>query len=321
MAKSAVITGGSGFVGTHLARALADEGVEVTSLDPSPPTAPAPSRWVEADVRDAAAVDQVVRGADVVYHLASVVGVDACLGAASTVIDVIVTGTRNVLESADRHDVRVVALSSSEVLGRNPDLPWTEESDRVLGPTSTDRWGYASAKAVAEHLAIAWHRERGLPVTVVRPFNAYGEHQRRGFVVVEVLRALLSREAAPVDGDGSDRRCYTYVADLVDGIVRAADEPLAEGEVIHLGSTESVSVLELVDRAASILGVEPDVRHVDATSRHGRGFAPIGDRRPAVAKAATYLGWEATTSLEEGLARTAVWIEHQLSRPLGAPTV
>ncbi|MGB6058707.1 MAG: NAD-dependent epimerase/dehydratase family protein [Microthrixaceae bacterium] len=306
MARIALVTGGSGFVGGHLSERLVDNGWTVRVLDLRRPALERPVDWIDADVRDKEAMTRAAAGVEVIFHLGAVVGVDRAIQDPVESIDVTVTGTLCALEAAAARGASLVHLSSSEVLGMNTDLPWTEESNRVLGSALTDRWSYGSAKAAAEHLVLAGAPLRSVAATVIRPFNVYGPRQERRFVVPLMLDAALSGSAVRVHGDGTQTRSFTYVDDVVSGIVAAGNKP-GVGPLFHLGSTDEVSIMSLakliVDKSAS----SSPVCLEDPSVTWGERFEDIGRRLPDASQAQSLLGWTATTSLERGLDRTIEW--------------
>lgn len=312
MTGSVLITGGNGFVGRHLARSLVGAGHAVRTLDICTGPDLDGVDAIFGDVRDRRVLKEVMDDVEVVFHLASVVGVEACLAQPLETIDVAVNGTMAVLEVAQLESAKVVLVSSSEVLGINPNLPWDEGAERVLGPTTVPRWGYGSAKAVAEHLAFAWVSEHGLDVSVARPFNVYGPGQHPSFVVPSIIRALLAGEPAPVAGPGTATRAFTYVDDLVDGL-RLMAAHAGEPRVFHLGATEETSINDLVDLIHRLLG-----RTGTAERRPARHEGPISDvdvprRVPDTDAAERSLGWRATTSLEVGLRATIESLRDEMS--------
>ncbi|GAT67118.1 epimerase [Planomonospora sphaerica] len=309
-AVRAVVTGGSGFVGGHLVDRLVTRGDEVTVFDGAPPAGPAGrehARYVQGDVRDLDRLaEAVTRGVDVVYHLAAVVGVDRYLARPLDVIDVNFSGTRNVLELAARAGARVVVASTSEVFGKNPSVPWSEDGDRVLGPTTADRWTYASSKALGEHLTFAFGRQHGLAATVVRYFNVYGPRQRPAYIVSRSVHRALNGLPPVVYDRGRQSRCFTYVADAVEGTLLAAARPEAVGRAFNLGSTRETSVAEVVALIAELTGAGPALP-VDTAERLGPAYEDLPRRVPDTARARTLLGWECVTPLRDGLVETIEW--------------
>jgi UDP-glucose 4-epimerase len=308
-----VVTGGSGFVGGHLVERLVARGDDVVVYD----TAPLPGHWkaarensayVPGDIRDAERIAAAINpGVDVVYHLAAVVGVDHYLSRPLDVIDVNFTGTRNVLQAALRAGARVVVASTSEVFGKNPAVPWAEDGDRVLGPTTTDRWAYSTSKALAEHLTFAFGRQHDLEATVVRFFNAYGPAQRPAYVLSRSLHRALNGLPPVLYDDGRQTRCFTYIEDIVDGTVLAGTAPSAVGQAFNIGSMVETTVAEALGLVAELTGFgEPSVR-VDTAVKLGAAYEDLPRRVPDNTKARTVLGWNCETSLKEGLVRTIDW--------------
>ncbi|WP_433496303.1 NAD-dependent epimerase/dehydratase family protein [Sphaerimonospora sp. CA-214678] len=307
-----VVTGGSGFVGGHLVERLVSGGDEVTVFDGSPPPEHSPAHGhvghVSGDVRDAAALRRAIpRGVDVVYHLAAVVGVDEYLARPLDVIDINFTGTRNVLDAAHAAGARVVVASTSEVFGKNPAVPWREEDDRVLGPTTADRWAYSTSKALTEHLVFAFARRHGLAASIVRYFNVYGPRQRPGFLISRSVHRALNGRPLVVYDEGKQTRCFTFVADAVDGTILAGTRPEAVGEVFNIGSMTETLVGDAIHLIAELAGTEPGLVSVDTGEKLGRGYEDLARRIPDSGKAHRVLGWSCPTSLRAGVRETIGW--------------
>lgn len=305
-ARRALVTGGAGFLGGHLVERLVRAGWDVVVLDWRRPDLDAPFEWVEADVVDAAAVAEAASSTTVIYHLAAVVGVGPLLDDPLGAIDVTIDGTRAVLAAAAANGAGIVHLSTSEVLGTNPEVPWDEGAVRTVGAAHVDRWAYASAKATAEHLVLVGARRHDLPATVVRPFNVYGPRQRPGFVVPSMVAAALAGRPIPVHDAGDQTRCFTYIDDIVDALVRLGDKP-AITPVLHLGSAEETSVAALAGLVARLVGSDRPPEHRSMASVWGEHGGRIDRRVPDASLARHLLGWEATTGLVEGLGRTIEW--------------
>ncbi|WP_026413636.1 NAD-dependent epimerase/dehydratase family protein [Actinomadura oligospora] len=305
-----VVTGGSGFVGSHLVESLLARGHEVTVFDGAeapPDGAGGLVEHVRGDVRDTEALARAVRpGVDVVYHLAAMVGVDQYLAKPLEVIDVNFGGTRNVLELSAKAGARVVVASTSEVFGKNPDVPWREDGDRVLGPTTADRWTYSSSKALSEHLTFAFARTHGLDASVVRYFNVYGPRQRPAYLVSRSLHRALNDLPPVVYDQGRQTRCFTYVADVVAGTVLAGTHPDAVGDVFNIGSMTETTIAEAVRLIASLTGSAAPVP-VDTATALGSAYEDLPRRIPDNTKARKVLGWDCSTTLAEGLAKTVEW--------------
>ena len=315
--RSVLLTGVAGFVGSHLAADLLARGYTVHGLDVADPGAarlldPVVDHpnfaYTRADVRDADAVRAWYRPeAETLYHLASVVGVRRYMEDPLGLIDIVVGGTRTLLELAAQHDTRFLLTSTSEVFGKNPAVPWAEDGDRVLGPTSVDRWSYSSAKAVCEHMVYGMHRARGLRFSIVRLFNAYGPGQNPIYVVSQSVQRALRGEAPQVFDTGRQTRCFTYVGDVVEGIVRAGERSEALGEVFNLGSDRESTIAEVVRTVCEQAGYDLPPETFDTAAEYGEVYEDIPRRVPAVGKARALLGWEAGTSLADGVKQTVEW--------------
>jgi len=314
-----LITGGFGFLGSHLAEAFLERGDQVIALDVG---SQAKVRHLIDDDRFRPVVDSVMNPeildglaaqVDLIYHLAAVVGVEHYVADPYHVLNVNVNGTQNVLRAAYKHGRRLVFSSTSEVYGRNPTVPWTEDADRVLGPTMIDRWCYSTSKAVGEHFCLAYRR-LGLPVTILRYFNVYGPRLDRldvGRVITIFLGQCLRGDPVTVIGDGSQTRCFTYVDDAVRATMAAGLLSRAIGEVINVGSDVETSIRELAERMIEIAGGPSTIRLVPQESIYGPSYEDVGRRVPRLTRMREILDVEATVSLAEGLARTIAWFREE----------
>lgn len=321
--KKALITGGAGFVGSHLAERLLADGYDVTVLDNLSTGRPEnvasldvdPSfRMVVGDILDEQVVDRLVADCEVVFHLAAAVGVGLILSDSIQSFRTNVLGTETVLESAARHRTKILVASTSEVYGKVTRLPQQEDDDVLLGPTSVSRWSYAASKMLDEFVALAYHRE-GLPAVIFRLFNTVGPRQtgRYGMVVPRFVEAALSGRPLPVHGDGLQSRCFLHVEDAVDGIVRLERARAAVGEVFNVGSVEQVTILELAKRVLGVAKrhriVESDLVAQDMISFTSYeeaypdgGFEDIRCRMPDIAKIHALTKWRPRRTLDEILA-------------------
>lgn len=312
MTRFALVTGGSGFVGGHLTERLIENGWSVRVLDIVEPSLDAEVEWIDADVRDADAVRAGARDCDTIFHLGAVVGVRPLLEDPIQTIDVTVNGTRNALEAAAAHGASLIHLSSSEALGINPDLPWAEDTNRMIGSALVDRWSYAAAKATAEHVVLAGANSRNVRATVIRPFNVYGPRQRSRFVVPIMVDAALAGDPIPVNDGGTQTRCFTYITDVVDAVMCAGEKP-GVGRLLHVGSTDEISILELARRIDEMVGGDAGIAHHSPSDQFGDGYQDIVRRVPDPSLARAVLGWSATTPLDDGLRRTIDWARDQLN--------
>ncbi|HKV45513.1 MAG TPA: GDP-mannose 4,6-dehydratase [bacterium] len=313
-----LVTGGAGFIGSHLVDALLSRGDEVWALDNLSTgrtdniahlsTNPR-FKFVTGSILDARIVREAVAACDTVYHLAAAVGVRYIVTDPLRGIVTNVQGTENVLEAAYLHRRKIVLASSSEVYGKSTSAPLREDDDRVLGPTTINRWSYSSSKAIDEHFAFAY-AAKGLSVVVLRFFNSYGPRIHSngyGTVIARFVRQALSGEPMTVHGDGRQTRCFTHVADTVRGIVAAGDTPRANGQVFNIGSTHEISVLELAHIIKSLCGSSSPVGLVPYEDYYGQSFEDTRRRVPDITRASEILGFQPRVPLEQGLRQTIAW--------------
>jgi len=316
--SNVVVTGGYGFIGSHLVSALLSRGNSVTVFDFAKNTRDSdiafdlhPNfRFVQGDVTDISALEKALTpGVDKVFHLAAIVGVRNYLKDPLRVLDVNVTGTRNVLELSRRHGTHVVFASTSEVFGKNPNPPFAEDDDRVLGSTRTARWSYSTSKAMAEHLVFAMHTAHAMPVTVVRYFNVYGPRQAPIFVISQSIHRILNGRRPLLYDSGDQTRCFTYVDDAVAGTLLAADTSAAIGEAFNIGSMTETTMRDVVDLAIKIANVDSvsGTEIVDTAAQYGDRYEDIPRRIPDSTKAQRELGWRLRVDVEEGIRRTIEW--------------
>ena len=314
-----LITGGAGFLGSHLAEAWLDRGQEVTILDPAGDLkvrhlrANPHFRAIRESVLSREILDGLVAWSDLVYHLAAVVGVEHYVGDPYQVLTVNINGTQEVLTAAFRHGKKVVFSSTSEVYGRNTAVPFDEDGDRVLGSTRTDRWCYATSKAAGEHFCFAFAR-MGLRVVVLRYFNVYGprlDQMDRGRVMTIFIGQLRRGEPVTVIGDGFQTRTFTYVDDAVRATVQAGLRAEAEGQAINVGSEEEVSIRDLASRMVRIAGSSSRIIFVPSDAVYAHGYEDIPRRVPSVSRMRALLGVRAETTLDVGLGQTIEWFKRQ----------
>lgn len=311
--KHALVTGGAGFIGSHLTEALLGRGWRVSVLDDLSTgsrdnlrhLAPGERlRFVEGSVLDRERVERLVEDCDVVVHLAAAVGVERIIDGPVDTIEINVVGTHHVLRAAALRRTRVLLASSSEVYGKSEAVPFPEDGDRILGPTTRLRWSYATSKAVGEHLGLAYHRQAGLPVTVVRPFNTVGPRQsgRYGMVVPRFVRQAVRGEALTVYGDGRQRRSFCDVRDVVAAVVSLLERDDANGEVFNVGSEDEIEILELarlVLRLATGGAADARIELVPYDRAYGPGFEDMRRRQPDTAKLRRLTGWRPRIALEQ----------------------
>lgn len=305
-----LITGGAGFIGSHLAESLLDDGHVVTLLDDF-----STGRFaniahldghqdlsiIKGDVKDSELVIDCVKEADQVYHLASAVGVQLVVEKPVHTIETIVHGTSTVLEACSRFRRPVLITSTSEVYGKATKMPFSEEDDSVTGPPSRRRWCYACAKALDEFLALAhWHECR-LPVVVVRLFNTVGPRQtgQYGMVIPNFIRQALNNRPIRVFGDGSQSRCFCHVSDVVRGLREVLGPPSTRGELFNIGSHNEVSILELAERIRDFVGSSSEIVQIPYEEAYGKGFEDMKRRVPDISKISNAIGFEPQMGLDE----------------------
>jgi len=309
-----LLTGGAGFVGSHLAEALLDAGhsVEIIddlstgSMDNIAHLAGGPGFRCTVDtVMNEALVGEMVGRADIVFHLAAAVGVKLIVEAPVRTIETNVHGTEVVLQAARRHGTPVVVFSTSEVYGKSTSVPFAETADLVMGPTSKHRWAYACSKALDEFLALAYFREFGLPVIVVRLFNTVGPRQtgRYGMVIPSFVSQALAGNPITVYGDGTQSRAFTYVGDVVNGLLRLMTAPDVHGEVFNIGNDEEISIMALARKVKAMTGSASDIVLVPYDKAYEAGFEDMPRRVPDLRKIRDAVGYVPSVGLEEILRR------------------
>ena len=311
---SVLVTGGAGFIGSHLVDRLLSDGHAVTVLDNLSTGRAAnlahlaghPRLHIEmGSVLEEPVVADLVSRADLVYHLAAAVGVGHVVRDPLRTILTNTQGTETVLKHAAGRGVRVVFASTSEVYGVSEHLPFREEGPRVLGPTWIHRWGYSTSKALDEHLCFAY-ADHGLPVSIVRYFNIYGprlDPAGYGSVMARFLSQALADEPLTVHGDGGQSRCFTYVTEAVEATLRAGTVPAALGQVYNVGSAFEITIAELARRVIAATASASPVTFVPYDLAFGPGFADTRRRVPDTTKAWRELGWRAEVDLAAGLAQ------------------
>lgn len=318
-----LITGGAGFLGSHLADALLARGDEVAILDSASDLKVRHQlenprfRYVRDSIFNREILEGLISWCDVVYHLAAVVGVEHYVGDPYQVLNVNVNGTQNVLTLAFKAHKKVVFSSTSEVYGKSSSVPFREDGDRVLGSTRIDRWCYATSKAVGEHFCFAFHKI-GLPVVVLRYFNVYGPRLDRmdvGRVITIFLGQLLRGKPLTVIGDGEQTRSFTYVEDAIRATVAAGLKEEAVGNVINIGSDEEVSIKQLAAMMIALSGSPSSVTFVPQESIYGDSYEDIPRRVPDNRRMREILGVIPQVALEDGLRRTIEWFRAQGIEP------
>ena len=319
MQNKVMITGVAGLIGSHLAERLLEDGCLVYGLDCvdietcrnlESVRECSNFSYFKGDIRLRDDLEKFFKhDATVLYHLASVVGVNHYMEDPLSLIDIGVFGTRSLIDLCRNHEVRMLFASTSEVYGRNPVLPWSETDDRVLGATNVDRWSYSSAKGLCEHMLFGVHHKYNWPMSIVRFFNVYGPRQNPIYVVSKsVHRALNGLPPELYDG-GEQTRCFTYIDDVINGIIKAATYDNALGEIINLGNPVENTMSEVMDAVLKATGSNLSPDKILTDERYGKVYEDIPRRVPAVDKAKLLLDWQPTTSMEMGVKKTVEWVK------------
>ncbi|MBX3297393.1 MAG: GDP-mannose 4,6-dehydratase [Acidobacteria bacterium] len=305
-----LITGGAGFVGSHLADKLIAEGHEITVIDDLSTGRYSNVEHLEGHERFHLIIDTVlnqplmeelVRETDRVFHMASAVGVRLIMEQPVKTIETIFHGTDVVLKFCSRYRKRVLIPSTSEVYGKGASVPFREEDDLLTGATDKHRWAYACAKTLDEFLALAHWKETRLPVVVVRLFNTVGPRQtgQYGMVVPRFVHAAMKNEPISIHGDGTQSRCFGHVLDVVEGLTKVLETPACFGQVINLGNDEETSIKQLAEKAIELAGSSSELHFVSYDEVYGEGFEDMQRRVPSLDKAKRLVGYQPTRSLAD----------------------
>jgi UDP-glucose 4-epimerase len=309
-----LITGGAGFVGSHLAEELLRRGEEVFVIDDLSTgridNIEALKRhpkfhYVIDSVHNEPVLAELIDRCDVVYHLAAAVGVKLIVESPVNTIETNVHGTEVVLKLANKKKKKVLITSTSEVYGKSISLPFREDQDLVLGPTTKGRWSYACSKAIDEFLAIAYWHEKRLPVVIVRLFNTVGPRQtgRYGMVIPNFVQQALNGEAITVYGDGNQSRAFGYVGDIVRALADLGQHPQAVGEVFNIGNTKEITINALAERIKEMTGSKSEIVHIPYDRAYEQGFEDMPRRVPDISKIQRLIGYVPTVDLEQILER------------------
>ena len=306
----ALITGGAGFIGSHLAEALLNAGHDVDVIDNLSTGSIRNIGHLKPNPRFKYAIDtltnepllaELVDRNDVIFHFAAAVGVKLIVEEPVHTIETNVHGTEVVLKHANKKKKKVVIASTSEVYGKSTDVPFREDADLVMGATVKHRWAYACSKAIDEFLALAYYKERGLPVIIVRFFNTVGPRQtgQYGMVLPSFVRQALASEPITVFGDGTQSRSFTYVGDVVECLLKLVNEPRAVGQVFNIGNMEEVTILRLAEIVKERTGSSSTIEFVPYDKAYEAGFEDMPRRVPHLGKVQNLVGYEPKVQLNE----------------------
>jgi UDP-glucose 4-epimerase len=306
----ALITGGAGFIGSHLAEALLNEGHEVDIIDNLSTGSIRNVGHLKSNPRFKYTIDtltnepllaELIDRNDVIFHFAAAVGVKLIVEQPVHTIETNVHGTEVVLKHANKKKKKVVIASTSEVYGKSADVPFREDADLVMGATMKHRWAYACSKAIDEFLALAYYKERKLPVIIVRFFNTVGPRQtgQYGMVLPSFVRQALAGEPITVFGDGTQSRSFTYVGDVVECLMKLIDEPKAVGQVFNIGNKEEITILKLAETVKSLTGSSSRIDFIPYDQAYEEGFEDMPRRVPDLSKVGQLVGYAPKVQLNE----------------------
>ncbi|HEU4694259.1 MAG TPA: GDP-mannose 4,6-dehydratase [Vicinamibacterales bacterium] len=310
----ALITGGAGFIGSHLAEALLNQGHEVDVIDNLSTGSIRNIGHLKSNPRFKYTIDtltnepllaELIDRNDVIFHFAAAVGVKLIVEEPVHTIETNVHGTEVVLKHANKKRKKVLIASTSEVYGKSADVPFREDADLVMGATVKHRWAYACSKAIDEFLALAYYKERGLPVIIVRFFNTVGPRQtgQYGMVLPSFVRQALAGDPITVFGDGTQSRSFTYVGDVVGCLLKLVNEPKAIGQVFNIGNKEEVSILRLAEIVKSLTGSSSPIEFIPYDKAYEEGFEDMPRRVPDLTKVRELVGYEPKVQLNEIIER------------------
>ncbi len=320
----ALITGGCGFIGSHLAEALLARGDQVTVVDDlstgrfeniqSLVDHPSFQFAIET-IANETVMDRLVSECDIIYHLAAAVGVELIVHDPVRVIETNIKGCETILRIGARYRKKVMLASTSEVYGKSDKVPFAEDDDRVLGPTTRSRWSYACSKAMDEFLAFAYAKQLALPLVVMRFFNTVGPRQtgRYGMVVPRFVQQALRDEPLTVYGDGQQSRCFTYVGDVIKAVISLTDEPRATGRVFNIGSTEEVTIEELARRIICLAGSRSEIVNIPYDQAYEEGFEDMRRRVPDIRAIQALVGWQPETDLDGTLRQVITHVSSEMA--------
>ena len=307
-----LITGGAGFIGSHLCERLLKYGYQVDVIDDLSTgniknltncMGNKAFNFINDSVLNEMMMYTLIDKSDMIYHLAAAVGVELIVKQPVRTIETNIKGTEVVLEIARKFQKRVLLASTSEVYGKNEKVPFREDDDCLLGSTTFSRWSYASSKAIDEFLGLAYHRQFGLPVLILRFFNTVGERQtgQYGMVIPRFVKAALLGEPLIIYGDGNQSRCFTYVHDVIDGMMALVNDPRSYGNVYNIGSMEEISIKNLAFKIKKMTRSASEMKYVPYEKVYGQGFDDMQRRLPSLEKIQKQVGYKQNTSLDKML--------------------
>ncbi len=314
------ITGGAGFIGSHLAEKLLDQGHQVSILD-NLSTGKLSNishlkdrknfTYTIDSILNRNILEELIKNCDIIYHLAAAVGVKYIIDNPLLSLQTNIIGTENVLEFANKYKKKALVASTSEIYGKSENVPFKEEDDRLLGSTFISRWSYSSSKAIDEFLALAFYREKKLPVVIVRCFNTVGPRQsgQYGMVLPKFVKNALLNHPLTIFGDGKQSRCFADVEDVVTGMINLMNEKKAEGNIFNIGSTEEITIEELAKKIKKLTGSKSKIEYVKYDDAYEEGFEDMKRRIPDLTKINEFIGYEPKFKLNDILNRVIQYYE------------
>ena len=307
-----LITGGAGFIGSHLADKLVAEGDDVTVIDDLSTGSFANIEHLKQKknfhfaietILNEEVIDRLVSECDLIYHLAAAVGVSLVVDDPIRAMETNVQGTLTILKAANRYKKKVVITSTSETYGKGVNDSFTEDDDRLMGPIINNRWNYACSKSLDEFLGLAYYKQKNLPVSICRLFNTIGSRQTGfyGMVVPRFIQQALGEKDITVHGTGDQTRCFCDITDVLEGLVLIGKETKADGEVFNIGSTEEISINDLAEKIVCLTGSKSDIIHIPYSEAYNEGFEDMMRRKPNIKKMNDFFNWKPKSSLDSTL--------------------
>lgn len=307
---NALITGGAGFIGSHLAEELLRRGDNVYAIDNLSTGNSGNIKhllenkrftFVQGSILDRYSTERIVRKVDVIYHFAAAVGVKYIMDNPLASIQCNIHGTELVLELASKWRCKVLIASTSEVYGKNGSYPYKEDGDFLMGATTTTRWSYACTKALDEFLALAYFKEQEVPIFIARFFNVCGPKQtgQYGMVIPRFVKNALLGKPLEVYGDGSQSRCFAYIGDVIEAIITLIDTEEAIGQIFNIGSTQEIKISDLAQRVIELTGSASEIKYIPYKEVYGEAFEDMLRRVPDISKIRRFIGWEPKVTLDE----------------------
>jgi UDP-glucose 4-epimerase len=315
-----LITGGAGFIGSHLAERLLEDGHKVSIVD-NLSTGRLENiesikengnfHYTIGSILNRILLEKLMAGIDQVYHLAAAVGVKYVIENPLLSLKTNIVGTDNVLELANKHKAKVLITSTSEIYGKSDKVPFSEDDDRLLGSTRISRWGYSDSKAIDEFMALAYFREKRLPVVIVRCFNTVGPRQtgQYGMVLPKFIKAALLDQPLVVYGSGKQTRCFADVSDVVGAFIKLMETPECQGEIFNVGTTESISIEDLAKKVKTMCDSKSRIDYMSYEDAFEEGFEDMMNRMPDLSKIKQYIGYEPKLDLDAIIRRMIEYYE------------